>query len=72
MRTLSLNEAAEVLKVHENTVMELASTGEIPGAKIGRAWVFIDEDLIAFVRRQITQQSANRVAGKSGTARKAA
>ena len=60
MKTLNLTEAADLLKVHENRVMALAGAGEIPGAKIGRAWVFIDEDLIAYVRRQIKEQSATR------------
>lgn len=60
MKTLTLKEAADVLKVHENMVMEWASQGIIPGAKLGRAWVFIDEDLIAFVRRKIKDQTATR------------
>jgi len=60
VRTLDLSEAADLLKVHENRVMEWAGSGVIPGAKLGRAWVFIDDDLFAFVRRQITEQSATR------------
>jgi excisionase family DNA binding protein len=72
MKTLDLQEAAAMLKVHENTVLELVGSGEVPGAKIGRAWVFLDEDLLAYVRKQINQQSANRVAGRSGNLRKAA
>ena len=72
MRTLNLTEAADMLKVHENTVLDLVSSGDVPGAKIGRAWVFLDDDLFAYVRKQINQQSANRVAGKSGNHRKAA
>lgn len=72
MRTLDISEAADMLKVHENTIMELAGTGDIPGAKIGRSWVFIDEDLFAYLRKQINLQSVRRVAGKSGNLRKAA
>ena len=60
MQTLNLTEAAAVLKVHENRVMEWASTGIIPAAKLGRAWVFIDEDLIAFVKKQIKEQTSTR------------
>ena len=66
MKTLNLSEAADVLKVHENRVQEWAAMGIIPGAKIGRAWVFIDEDLFGFVRQQIKTQSASRVSGRSG------
>lgn len=60
MKSLNLTEAADLLKVHENRVMEWAAAGIIPGAKLGRAWVFIDDDLFAFLRRQITEQSATR------------
>ena len=72
MRTLSISEAAEVLKVHENTVAELVGTGAIPAAKIGRAWVFIDDDLFDFVRKEIFRQSTARVAGQSGKLSKSA
>lgn len=72
MKTLDITEAAEMLKVHENTVMELVGSGIIPGAKIGRAWVFIDDDLFAYVRKEIARQSAARVTGQSGNLRKAA
>lgn len=61
MKTLNLTEAAELLKVHENRVMDWAAQGIIPGAKLGRAWVFIDDDLIAFVRKQINEQTTTRV-----------
>jgi excisionase family DNA binding protein len=72
MRTLNITEAADMLKIHENTVMELVGSGAIPGAKIGRAWVFIDDDLLAYVRKEIARQSAARVAGQGGNLRKAA
>ena len=39
-RTLDLHEAADFLKISESTAQEMAANGEIPGAKIGRAWVF--------------------------------
>lgn len=60
MKTLGVSEAADILKVHENRILELAGSGEIPGAKIGRAWVFIDEDLFEYVRRKIKEQSSRR------------
>lgn len=61
MKTLNLTEAAELLKVHENRVMDWAAHGIIKGAKLGRAWVFIDDDLLEFVRKQIEDQHATRV-----------
>ena len=50
MKTLTLQEAAQVLKLHPVTVAERASDGRIPAAKIGRRWVFVEDDLIAYVR----------------------
>lgn len=60
MKTLNLSEAAELLKVHENRVMEWAGRGVIPGAKLGRAWVFMEDDLVEFVRKEIGKQTSRR------------
>ena len=49
-RTLSAHEAAEFLKIHRITLLRRARIGEIPGAKIGRAWVFLKVDLMAYLR----------------------
>ena len=49
--TCNLQRAAAILHAHEGTVAALAKSGEIPGRKIGRAWVFVVADLIAFVRQ---------------------
>src|SRR5688572_3267908 len=50
MRTLSLTEAAQFLKMHPEEVRRRAKAGIIPGAKAGRAWVFLEEDLAAYLR----------------------
>ncbi|MRD73631.1 helix-turn-helix domain-containing protein [Rhodocyclus tenuis] len=50
MRTLTLSEAAEFLKMHPEEVRRRAKAGLIPGAKAGRAWVFIDLDLADWLR----------------------
>ena len=52
MKTLDLHEAAALLKLHPDTLQRRAKAGEIPGAKPGKAWVFLDEDLIAWLRGQ--------------------
>ncbi len=61
MNTLNLEETARFLKVHTETVSRLAKTGQLPGAKIGRAWVFLEEDLIEYLREQIQAQQTMRV-----------
>lgn len=50
MRTLDLNEAADMLRMHPVTLAERAAAGAIPGAKIGKRWIFIDEDLFEWIR----------------------
>ncbi len=57
METLDIDEAAEVLKIHPVTLSEKASRGEIPGARIGKRWVFIKVDLIDFIRSQYRRQA---------------
>ncbi|OZB83550.1 MAG: hypothetical protein B7X28_02000 [Halothiobacillus sp. 13-55-253] len=52
MNTLTLKQAAALLKIHPVTLQEKARAGEIPGAKVGRAWVFVDVDLIGYIRSQ--------------------
>ena len=42
---LTLDEAAESLRVHPRTLRVKASEGQIPGAKIGRVWRFHRQQL---------------------------
>ncbi|MDP2677331.1 MAG: helix-turn-helix domain-containing protein [Rhodoferax sp.] len=57
METLTIEEAAEFLKIHPVTLSEKAALGEIPGARIGKRWVFIKVDLIDFIRSQYRRQA---------------
>ena len=50
MRTLLLIEAAAFLKMHPEELRRRAKLGAIPGAKAGRAWVFIEDDLADYIR----------------------
>jgi hypothetical protein len=50
MRTLSLSEAAALLHMHPEEVRRRAKCGAIPGAKPGRCWIFIEDDLADYVR----------------------
>lgn len=42
---LTLDEAAEYLRVHPRTLRVKASEGQIPGAKVGRVWRFHRQQL---------------------------
>lgn len=58
--TLDLSEAAALLKVDAETARQLAADGVLYGAKIGRSWVFLRDDLIEYLRQQTREQTATR------------
>jgi excisionase family DNA binding protein len=60
MKTFDVEGAAEFLNVSTCTMKELAGAGTIPGAKIGKGWVFTDEDLGEYLRGEIRKQTAER------------
>lgn len=64
MRTFDLQECADFLKVDRTTAMKLAQQGDIVGARIGRAWVFLEDDVVAFLREQAQQQTLERLEGR--------
>lgn len=61
MSTLSVPQAAEVLKVHPKTVLDLITAGALPAAKIGRAWVMLERDVMNHIERQIVRQTSERL-----------
>lgn len=50
METLDIDEAAKLLRMHKTTLAEKAASGEIPGAKASKRWVFIKLDLLDWLR----------------------
>jgi excisionase family DNA binding protein len=50
VETLSLQQAASFLRCHPEELRRRAKAGLIPGAKVGRAWVFLEEDLAGYLR----------------------
>jgi excisionase family DNA binding protein len=50
MATLGLHEAARYLHCHPEELRRRAKAGRIPGAKVGRAWVFLEDDLAQHIR----------------------
>lgn len=63
--TLNTTEAAELLKVHPKTIEELIHSGAIPAAKIGRAWVMLTADVLAYAEAEIKKQTASRMRATS-------
>jgi len=50
MSTLDLQRAAALLLIHPITLAEKARIGDVPGAKIGKRWVFVEADLLEYIR----------------------
>lgn len=50
--TISAAEVGERLKMHPKTVCAKAAAGEIPGAKVGRDWLFVWAAILSYLRSQ--------------------
>tara|TARA_R110002073_G_scaffold223754_1_gene383935 strand:- start:200 stop:511 length:312 start_codon:yes stop_codon:yes gene_type:complete len=50
MKTLNLDDAAQFLKLHPEEARRRTKAGIIPGVKLGKRWVFIEDDLAAYLR----------------------
>lgn len=51
MEILTLDEAAELLRVTRRTMRQLAQAGAVPGRHVGKAWRFSRRALLDFVTR---------------------
>jgi excisionase family DNA binding protein len=60
MKTFSTETAADFLNIHPTTLIELTSKGDIPAAKIGRAYVYLEDDLVGYVRAKVKEQTEAR------------
>lgn len=49
MKTLNLQQAAEFLLMHPETLRKQAKNGQVPARKVGKHWVFIEEHLADWV-----------------------
>ena len=62
MITFGVKEAAIFLRIHPVTLIRMLNSGEIPGAKIGKEWVFIDVECLLSV--QICRFSLKKINNK--------
>lgn len=51
-RTLTLDDAALLLKTTRETISDCIRRRGLPAAKVGRAYVLLDDDVIAWLRTQ--------------------
>lgn len=47
---LTLDQAATRLQMNPESLRRKVKCGEVPGAKVGRAWLFYEPDLVAHLR----------------------
>jgi excisionase family DNA binding protein len=61
MVSFDIKEAAAFLKVHPETLRQMAKDGTVSGAKIGRRWVFIQEHLVNHITQQYSTSGGLRL-----------
>ncbi|MDY7537520.1 helix-turn-helix domain-containing protein [Undibacterium sp. RTI2.1] len=60
MKTFEIDEAAAFLNIGRTHALTLAGSGELPGAKIGREWVFLENDLVEYLQAEVRKQVRER------------
>jgi len=66
--TIDATQCAELLRCTVGQVMELARTGEIPGIKPGREWVFVRSDLLTYLAERARSEAQERRAKRAPAA----
>lgn len=61
--TWSAVQAAAYLHIHTDTLYALARSGEVPGCKLGRAWVFVPQLLAQYVEKKCQTPHRARAGG---------
>lgn len=67
--TLGADDCAELLHCSPEQVEELARAGEIPGLKLGRGWLFVRSDLLAYLAETAREEAQQRRAKRQPVAR---
>lgn len=58
--TLDLHGVAALCKAEPETIAQYARSGELPGTKMGKSWVFLRDDVLAFLRKRIAEETELR------------
>ncbi len=61
--TTDLRGAADILKVHPKTMLELIQSGAVPAAKVGRAYVMLTRDVLNYLAQLLIKQTVDRMRG---------
>ena len=60
--TVDVRGAADLMKVHPKTVLDLIGAGALRAGRVGRAYVLFTSDVLAYVERAIVRDTAERTA----------
>ncbi len=66
-KTLNLKSAAKFLGINIETARRRAASGQLPGAKVGRSWRFIEEDLVSYLRSLYSTRASQGVIQRRNT-----
>jgi excisionase family DNA binding protein len=58
-RVIGLARAARILRAHVDTVADAIKHRGLPACKVGRSWLLIEDDLVAWIRTQYDQGEPN-------------
>lgn len=58
--TMDPAQVAALLRADPETIMQFARKGHLPGARIGKSWVFLRTDVFDFLRAKIEEETAER------------
>lgn len=58
--TIGSEDCAKILRCTPEQVEELARAGEIPGLKLGRSWLFVRGDLLAYLAEKAREEAQRR------------
>lgn len=61
IKTVNVSQTAEFLSCSDKKVLEIAGAGHLKGVKIGKAWLFLETDVIDYLHSEIEKQTAQRV-----------
>lgn len=59
--TVDVHGAADLLKVHPKTVLDLINDGALPAAKVGRAYVMFTQDVLNYLTQLMSNQTFARM-----------
>lgn len=58
---VTAKEIAQYLKLTESTIYKLASTGELPGFRIGKSWRFDMDEILKRIKDEKKSRAGKRI-----------